>query len=122
MRAKRDGRRAFALTEYGGYSHAVAGHVWSEEKSFGYRMFPDRAALTDAYKKLHEEQILPLLDKGLCVTIYTQLTDVEGEVNGLFTYDRALCKLDPVAVRAINKLLSYERQEVPLPENEQAPE
>ena len=99
--------RAFALTEYGGYSQVVPGHVWSEKKSFGYRMFPDKASLTAAYRKLHEEQVLPLLDKGLCVLIYTQLTDVEGEVNGLFTYDRAVCKLDADTVRAINAKLHF---------------
>lgn len=108
--AHRDGRRAFALTEYGGYSQAVPGHCWDEDKSFGYRMLPDKAALTEAYYKLHEEQILPLLDKGLCVTIYTQLTDVEQEVNGLFTYDRKVCKLDEATVRAVNKLMTFETE------------
>lgn len=104
---RKTGGRAFALTEYGGYSQVVPGHVWSEEKSFGYRMFPDREALTAAYRALHEEQVLPLLCKGLCVLIYTQLTDVEGEVNGLFTYDRAVCKLDEDTVRAINGKLHF---------------
>lgn len=108
--ARRDGRRAFALTEYGGYSQAVPGHCWDEDKSFGYRMYPDKAVLTEAYYKLHEEQILPLLDKGLCVTIYTQLTDVEQEVNGLFTYDRKVCKLDEATVRAVNKLMTFEME------------
>ena len=97
--------RAFALTEYGGYSQVLDGHVWDKENSFGYRMYPDKAALTAAYRKLHEEQILPLLKKGLCVSIYTQLTDVELEVNGLFTYDRAVCKLDEAVVKEINQKL-----------------
>ncbi len=101
----RTGGRAFALTEYGGYSQILDDHVWDREKSFGYRMFPTKEALTEAYRKLHEEQILPLLSKGLCVSIYTQLTDVELEVNGLFTYDRAVCKLDEETVRAINRKL-----------------
>ncbi len=104
---RKTGGRAFALTEYGGYSQVVPGHVWDEEKSFGYRMFPNREALTAAYRKLHEEQVLPLMDKGLCVLIYTQLTDVEGEVNGLFTYDRAVCKLDADTVRDINARLHF---------------
>ncbi len=97
--------RAFALTEYGGYSQILEGHVWDQEKSFGYRMYPTKEALTEAYRKLHEEQIIPLLSKGLCVSIYTQLTDVELEVNGLYTYDRAVCKLDEETVRAINRKL-----------------
>ena len=105
VRAPRPDTRVFALTEYGGYSRILDGHVWDREKSFGYRMYPDRQALTDAYRKLHEQQILPLLQKGLCVAIYTQLTDVELEVNGLFTYDRAVCKLDEETVKEINKKL-----------------
>lgn len=102
---RREERRAFALTEYGGCSLVLPEHLPDPEKAFGYRTQPDRAALTDAYRKLHEQQILPLLDKGLCVTIYTQLTDVENEANGIFTCDRAVCKLDETVVRAINKLL-----------------
>ncbi len=105
VRAPRPEGRAFALTEFGGYSQVLDGHVWDKEKSFGYRMYPDKKALTDAYRRLHEEQIFPLLKKGLCVTIYTQLTDVELEVNGLFTYDRAVCKLDEATVKEINKKL-----------------
>ncbi len=105
VRAPRPDGRVFALTEFGGYSQILDGHVWDKEKSFGYRMYPDKHALTDAYRRLHEEQILPLLKKGLCVTIYTQLTDVELEVNGLFTYDRAVCKLDEAVVKEINEKL-----------------
>lgn len=105
VRAPRPDGRAFALTEYGGYSQVLDGHVWDTENSFGYRMYPDKAALTAAYRRLHEEQIFPLLQKGLCVSIYTQLTDVELEVNGLFTYDRAVCKLDEATVKEINEKL-----------------
>lgn len=105
VRAPRPDGRVFALTEFGGYSQVLDGHVWDKEKSFGYRMYPDKQALTAAYRKLHEQQIFPLLQKGLCVTIYTQLTDVELEVNGLFTYDRAVCKLDEETVQEINKKL-----------------
>lgn len=105
IRAQRAGGRAYALTEYGGYSQIIAGHCWDEANSFGYKMYPDRQSLSLAYQKLHEEQVFPLLKKGLCVSIYTQLTDVELEVNGMYTYDRAVCKLDPNVVRAVNKQL-----------------
>ena len=99
--------RAFAVTEYGGYSQVVPGHVWSEQNSFGYVMFKDSVRLTAAYRKLHRRQVLPLLRAGLCAVVYTQLTDVEGEVNGLFTYDRALCKVDGETVRRINAELTF---------------
>lgn len=56
-------------------------------------------------RKCKPRSILPLLKKGLCVSIYTQLTDVELEVNGLFTYDRAVCKLDEAVVKEINQKL-----------------
>lgn len=99
--------RAYALTEYGGYSLTVPGHVWSEADSFGYVMYKTGEELTNAYRELHESQVLPLLQAGLCATVYTQLTDVEGEVNGLFTYDRALCKIDADTVRRINARLTF---------------
>ncbi len=105
IRAQKSGGRAYALTEYGGYSQIIDGHCWDEMNSFGYKMFPDREALSLAYQRLHEEQVFPLIQKGLCVSIYTQLTDVELEVNGIYTYDRAMCKLDPDVVRAINAKL-----------------
>lgn len=97
--------RAYCLTEYGGYSQVLPEHAWDAEKSFGYRMYPTKKALTDAYRLLHETQIIPLLQHGLCAVIYTQLTDVELEVNGLFTYDRAVCKIDADTVRQINEKL-----------------
>ena len=105
---KPEERRAFCLTEYGGYSYIVPEHIWKEngkKQGFGYRMYPDRAALTAAYCRLHQEQVLPLLPKGLSACIYTQLTDVETEVNGLLTYDRAACKVDERAVLAVNQAL-----------------
>lgn len=105
IRPQRSRGRAYALTEYGGYSQIVPEHCWDEKKSFGYKMYPDRAALTEAYRRLHEEQVFPLLKKGLCVSIYTQLTDVELEVNGMYTYDRAVCKLDKEVVKSINEKL-----------------
>ncbi|MEG1270845.1 MAG: glycoside hydrolase family 2 [Ruthenibacterium sp.] len=99
-------RRAFVVSEYGGYSYPCTAHVWNEKKSFGYRMYHSKAALTKAYVQLHEKQVLPLLKKGLCAVVYTQLSDVEGEVNGLLTYDRKICKIDADAVRKMNCLLT----------------
>ena len=105
---RRRDARAFCLTEYGGYSYALPGHLWREDegkKGFGYRMYKDEAALTRAWRALHARQVRPLIAEGLSACIYTQLTDVEGEVNGLFTYDRAVCKLDAEAVRQENRAL-----------------
>lgn len=88
---KRDAR-AFVISEYGGYNCAVPGHMYSEV-NFGYKAYPDRKALVNAYRSLMEEQVEPLKERGLCAAIYTQLSDVEEELNGMLTYDRRVNKL-----------------------------
>ena len=81
------------LSEYGGYTYAVEGHVFNPKKSYGYRTFKDLDAYRAALKSLFEEQLRPLIDAGLSADVYTQLSDVEDEINGLITYDRAVEKL-----------------------------
>ena len=61
------------------------------------------AALTEALDKLYRDEVLPMIDRGLCVTIYTQITDVEDEINGLYTYDRKICKVDAETMRKITE-------------------
>ena len=80
------------LSEYGGYAYYVKGHSYSM-KIYGYRLFFSRKDFIRAYRAL-EKQIHSLVDKGLAAAVYTQLSDVEDEVNGLLTYDREICKLD----------------------------
>ncbi|MDR2688029.1 MAG: glycoside hydrolase family 2 [Oscillospiraceae bacterium] len=91
---RRDGR-AFVLSEFGGYSHAVEGHVWNPGKVFGYRKFKSLKALRAAYARLFAKQVKPLMGKGLSAAVYTQVSDVEDEVNGVMTYDREIVKVDP---------------------------
>lgn len=86
--------RAVAISEYGGYSRSIEGHVWKKNKAFGYKNFKRQADFQRAYVALMKEQVEPLIQKGLSVVVYTQLTDVETEVNGLVTYDRKVLKLD----------------------------
>jgi beta-galactosidase/beta-glucuronidase len=103
---RRDGR-AFILSEFGGYSLMVADHVWDENKKFGYRFFDSSQALTEGYIQLLNEQLLPLISDGLAAAIYTQISDVEIEVNGFLTYDRRVEKMDAQALRrAHERLLS----------------
>lgn len=99
--------RPYVLSEYGGYSWNIKGHVWNEKRSFGYIMFPNSKSLTAAYKFLHKTQIVRLIKKGLCATVYTQVSDVEFEVNGIYSYDREVLKIDKEALIEINKLLTY---------------
>lgn len=99
------GRRAVVLSEYGGVSLPVPGHVFNAE-TFGYgKILRTSDELTEAFVRLHEEQIVPAVRQGLAATVYTQLTDVEDEVNGLLTYDRKVLKLDADAVRAVTAAL-----------------
>ncbi len=70
-------------------------------------MYKTKETLTAAYKKLFEKQIIPNIAKGLSATVYTQVSDVEFEVNGIFTYDRELLKIDGNAIREINSKLTY---------------
>lgn len=99
--------RPFVISEYGGYSRVIDDHVWNKAKSFGYKMYTSEGTLSAAYKKLHDSQVIPLIKKGLCATVYTQLTNVEFEVNGIMTYDRELVKLDEDTVRDVNSRLTY---------------
>lgn len=96
--------RAAVLSEYGGYSHRVDGHTWCEAE-FGYRRIPDRDDFEAAFVALHDRQVGPALDHGLAAIVYTQLTDVEEETNGLLTYDRRVTKIDPPVVRAMTDRL-----------------
>jgi beta-galactosidase/beta-glucuronidase len=100
-----DKKRPFVLSEFGGYSLILAEHDWNQEKSFGYKMFKTIPELTNAFVNLMEKEAAPLVAKGLSATVYTQLSDVETEVNGLLTYDRSLVKMDGEKVRAANDLL-----------------
>ncbi len=96
-RPKPDGR-AFVISEFGGYSLKLPGHVWDEDKKFGYRTYRSREALTRAYLDLLERQLKPLIARGLAAAVYTQTTDVEIEINGYLTYDRKVEKMDAEAI------------------------
>ena len=92
--------RAVILTEFGGYTHRVKFHA-DDGKAFGYKNCKTLEKLTTALRKLYWSQIQPAMDEGLAAAVYTQLTDVETELNGLITYDRRVEKLAPDVVRAL---------------------
>ena len=98
-------RRVLALTEYGGYSLTVEGHDWST-KEFGYRHFDTADELAAGFVQLHCEQIGPALEQGLAATVYTQLSDVEDELNGLLTWDREVLKIPAEVIRDTLRRLS----------------
>ena len=96
--------RALALSEFGGYNLRVDGHCFNQ-KDYGYRRLPDAAALWRDFARLYECEVLPAVPRGLCAAVYTQLSDVEDELNGLMTYDRRVVKLDAEDVRELNERL-----------------
>lgn len=102
-RPRRDQRRAFVISEFGGYSLKIPGHLWDEHKKFGYRFFEAREELTRAYLDLLRGQLMPLIPRGLAAAVYTQTTDVETEVNGYLTYDRRIEKMDFTALRKVHE-------------------
>ncbi|MDF1478655.1 glycoside hydrolase family 2 TIM barrel-domain containing protein [Leifsonia sp. H3M29-4] len=97
--------RAVALTEFGGYSLPIPGHRFSE-REFGYKRFRDAAAFRAAIEKLWRRELEPAVRAGLAAFVYTQLSDVEDEVNGVISYDREVLKLDPQRMRELNAELA----------------
>lgn len=94
--------RAFVISEFGGYSLKLSGHVWDENKKFGYRFYETSQTLTDAYLALLEKELKPLIPQGLAAAVYTQTTDVEIEINGYLTYDRTVEKMNTKQLRRIH--------------------
>lgn len=82
------------LSEFGGYVCKLDAHSFNTEQTYGYRIFPSRGDYIAALRALYGS-LIPLAKKGLCGAIYTQVSDVEDETNGLFTFDRAVLKVQP---------------------------
>ncbi len=93
------GDKPVVLSEFGGYAYKPTGHAANTEKTYSYRDFQDREAYQQALLTLYRQEILPAIPQGLCGAVYTQLSDVEDEVNGLVSYDRKVVKVDPEALR-----------------------
>ncbi|MCD8021344.1 MAG: glycoside hydrolase family 2 [Clostridiales bacterium] len=111
MEVKPQKDRVVALTEFGGYARAVPGHCACEKK-VGYRLFSPEEELTENYRQLWERKVYPNLSRGLSATIYTQTSDIEEEVNGIFTYDREKIKLREEELKAINAKLYHMWEEL----------
>ena len=99
--------RAIVIGEYGGVGWPVAGHLWNPAmRNWGYQTYQDQAAYLAALRK-KVEALAPMKAKlGVSAAVYTQTTDVEGEVNGLMTYDRKFIKVDPAVMREMNRPLT----------------
>jgi beta-galactosidase/beta-glucuronidase len=108
----RAGARAAALTEYGGLTLKVEGHSTDDERQFGYAGASDREALARGYERL-AARLERLARQGLAASVYTQITDVEIERNGLVTYDREVLKAELSRVREANLSLTRAGSEAP---------
>ena len=89
-----DGRRASVIGEYGGLGWPVEGHLWNPSmRNWGYQTLHSKADLQAAYARTTKAIVAARRDGHVCAAVYTQTTDVEGEVNGLLSYDRRVEKL-----------------------------
>jgi beta-galactosidase/beta-glucuronidase len=104
LKVKDPDGRPLVISEFGGYAHRCEGHL-SSEGNYGYRSFAAREELEAAVVRLYEEEVLPLAKAGASAFVYTQVSDVEDETNGIFTYDRQVRKLNAEKMREVmNKI------------------
>ena len=97
-----DPDRVNVLGEYGGIGLPVEGHLWGQNRNWGYIKFTTTDEVTAEYTR-YARQLAAFVPQGFSAAVYTQTSDVEGEVNGLLTYDRRLLKVNPDSVRAANR-------------------
>lgn len=97
--------RASVLGENGGFGLKVTGHMWDPNSTFAYAWYNDVNSLTTAYESLINRTIPLISSKGLNADVYTEITDVEYELNGFYTYDRQVKKMDFARVKAVNQRL-----------------
>ncbi len=103
--------RPVFISECGGYSHRVPDHFYAKYNQFGYGECADSQELTARIRALYEELVLGNIPKGVCGCIYTQLSDVEDETNGLYTYDRKVCKVESAQLKEISACLQTQISE-----------
>ena len=97
--------KPLVLSEFGGYCYGVKDHIFNPEKAYGYKSCQSMESFRQDLQKLYLEKVLPAAENGLCAAIYTQVSDVEDEINGLLTYDRKVCKADGDSLRDIAQKL-----------------
>ena len=97
-----DADRVNVVGEFGGIGMALKGHLWNEDRNWGYGDLKGKEEATEQYVK-YANRLKELSALGLCGAVYTQTTDVESEINGLMTYDRKIVKMDADALRKVNR-------------------
>lgn len=97
-----DAQRVNVLGEYGGIGLPLEGHLWWNKRNWGYVQFKNSEEVTAEYVK-YANLLKPLIERGFSAAVYTQTTDVEGEVNGIMTYDRKVIKMDETVLKKTNQ-------------------
>ena len=102
MKFTSGGRQIDVLGEYGGIGWPVEGHLWQADKNWGYIEYKSGEDVLQQYAA-YAEDLKKIIRQGVSAAVYTQTTDVEGEVNGLMTYDRKIVKMDEKRLNAVNQ-------------------
>lgn len=100
--------RPYLVSECGGFTMKCDNHIYSKYNVYGYGVCENSDILTDKIEDLYDTMILPGIRKGVCGCVYTQVSDVEDEINGLYTYDRKICKVDKERMKSLSKRLYNE--------------
>jgi len=98
-------QKPIVLSEFGGFTYSAAGHIFNPDKSYGYGTCKTTEQLNQRLLKVYQERVIPAVKKGLCASVYTQVSDVEDEINGLVTYDRKVVKVCAETMRTIARQL-----------------
>ena len=103
MLLRSNGEQIDVVGEYGGIGCAVENHTWKEDGNWGYKgLCENGEQVLEKYRRYALEYLLPSVADGISAAVYTQTTDVEGEVNGIMTYDRKVIKVDEAQLREVN--------------------
>lgn len=101
--------RPMIISEFGGFSLELPEHSFNNKNNYGYGKVKDSTQLTEMIDSLYRQEIMPMIPKGLCGTIYTQATDVEDETNGFYTYDRKVCKVNAEIMLKLAEDLKFKK-------------
>jgi len=97
----RPGKKPVVLSEFGGYTYPVEGHLFNPDNAYGYKTCTSQKEFQAQILALYQNKVLPAIAKGLCGAICTQVSDVEDEINGFLTYDRKVCKVDALPMQEL---------------------
>jgi beta-galactosidase/beta-glucuronidase len=106
LKLKARKNRPLVLSEFGGYCSKDRRHSFNLTNTYSYKDFKSLSDFEKAFISLYDDQVIPHIKKeGLCALVYTQVSDVEDETNGLLTYDRQVLKVNPKAIKKMSNRL-----------------